>query len=83
MTTNRDQILCFAIPAISTAMGRTDFSDKPDSTDMSIEFRSENKWGRPQKHFYKTRWLHCDIKDMAYFYISKAFDDFANAGEMK
>ena len=89
VTANRDQILCFAIPAISTAMGRTKL--KPEQVQVeSVQldgehplFRKPGVWGRPPKHFYKTRWLHCDIKDMAYFYISKVFDDFANAGEMK
>ncbi len=43
--------------------------------------RNLNGWGRA-RGAYDTRWLHSDLKDMAYFYIYKLFDAFRQVGEV-
>jgi len=76
----RDGLLACAIPAISKPMGIY-------SGSISRRFQSfhmlnmKNGWGR--NDFYNLeKWLHCDIKDMGYFYISDLFDDFVKKGRL-
>ena len=73
-----NELLCCAIPAISTAMGRTTDVKSVVSVDMS---ESQSGWGRDNT--YGKRWLHCDLKDMAYFYEAALWDDFVNRGKLK
>ena len=73
-----NELLCCAIPAISTAMGRTKEINGMVTVDMS---ESQSGWGRDNT--YGKRWLHCDLKDMAYFYEAALWDDFVNRGKLK
>ena len=39
---------------------------------------------QPRDHIdYKDRWLHSDLKVMAYPYVYPLFDDFVKRGELK
>ena len=68
-------LLALHMPALTPAMGKPEnatFSNIAsfNPTDM-ITLKSE-EWGR--EHFeYRTRWLHSDIKNMAYFYVYNLF----------
>ena len=73
-----NEMLCCAIPAISTAMGRTTHVKSVVTVDMS---ESQSGWGRDNT--YGKRWLHCDLKDMAYFYEAALWDDFVKRGKLK
>ena len=69
----RNKLLANAIPAVSTAMGLTTTVKGIDSIDMADY---ESGWGRSQWiGNYKERWLHCDIKDMAYFYTHRLWEE--------
>jgi hypothetical protein len=41
-----------------------------------------NNWGRDHDVFAQD-WLHGDLKDMAYFYNFKVFEDIVTKGELK
>ena len=74
----QNKMLCDAIPVISTAMGRTYASGSWIGENMD-DYKSE--WGRDDDT-YDTRWLHCDLKDMAYFFTYKLWDKFVELGSL-
>ncbi len=66
------KILAYRIPALSPAMGRIG-ANVSQMTSINVNALTDyEKWGRNNPPFNK-RWLHSDIKDMAYFYISTLF----------
>lgn len=42
-----------------------------------------NGWGRNEESFYKLNWLHSDMKDMAYFYVFRLYDQLIQKGILK
>jgi len=83
---DRFALLAKAIPALSGATGNSavsipDPNSMPRNWDMNAVFHSA-AWPRTQGD-YGTRWLHSDIKNIAYFYIASLFDDIAQKGELK
>ena len=74
----QNKMLCDAIPVISTAMGRTYASGSWIGENMD-DYKSE--WGRDDDT-YDTRWFHCDLKDMAYFFTYKLWDKFVELGSL-
>lgn len=74
-----DQRLALAkhVPAISTAMGRTSaWDEKIENHDLNGA-AYQNGWGRYHSS-YGTDWQHSDMKDMAYFYVYKLYDEIVN-----
>lgn len=74
-----DQRLALAkhVPAISTAMGRTSaWEEKIENHDLNTT-DYKNNWGRNNPVF-KQDWQHSDMKDMAYFYVYKLYDQIVN-----
>ena len=75
--------IAYNVPAISRPIGslwaNADFSC---STDMNVGPNHPVEWGREHQD-YADRWLHSDLKDMAYEYTYRVFDDIAEKGEMK
>lgn len=74
-----DQRLALAkhVPAISTAMGRTSaWDEKIENHDLNGA-AYQNGWGRHHSS-YGTDWQHSDMKDMAYFYVYKLYDEIVN-----
>ncbi len=69
-------LLALHMPALTPAMGRPEGSIIIIPNSQNIDMvKSKDGWGR--NHFeYKTRWLHSDIKNMAYFYIKPLFEQF-------
>ena len=81
---DRFSLLAKAIPALSESAGRTDLSTITDiqrQVNMNAWGRSST-WGRDHAE-YGDRWLHGDLKDMAYFYIKPIFDNVVTQGELK
>lgn len=84
MAADRFAFLAKAVPALSGATGNTQLStitDNGHQIDMNTVFHHPN-WPRTEGD-YGTRWLHSDIKDLAYFYIAPLFDDVVMKGELK
>lgn len=77
-----NSLLALAIPALSGPVGsRNVVKCGSDNYDMnSILYR--NGWPRTGGK-YGQAWLHSDIKDVAYYYNWKVFDDISVRGEMK
>lgn len=73
-----DKWLAYAVPAGSPAMGR--YARAPDGVVMSDIVGFKNGWGRND---HNQAWLHCDIKDMGYFYTYKLWDEFVERGGLK
>ena len=71
----RNLIVASAIPALSGAAGRTDMDTQAmDDWDMNTLGKPEGgAWGRSGEP-YDTRWLHNDIRNMAYLNTHKLFD---------
>ena len=64
-------LLCHVVPAMSEAAGRCEVGGKVANRNLdSDDYR--NNWGR-NDGTYNTRWLHCDLKDMAYYYNHPAW----------
>ncbi len=79
----QDEIIAFAIPALSPAVGSV-LIDNCSNVDVNEESDSPNSlrinsWGRSDPA-YGDRWLHSDIKDMAYYYVYKLFLDIRAKG---
>ncbi len=80
----QDEIIAYAIPALSSPIGavaidncsNVNFNEDPDSPNVLMR---PNGWGRSDP-VYGNRWLHSDIKDMAYYYVYKLFLDFRGRG---
>ena len=77
----RDRLLSCAIPAVSLAMGNVtgEFVGGIKNKDLQ---KMRKKWGRTDKR-YQDRWLHCDLKDMAYFYNKELWDNMVEEGNLK
>ena len=78
----RTQILAKGIPALSLAAGCTFVPTVLQNMDLE-SFQIPDFWGRPEQHYYQTRWLHSDIKDMAYPFVHAAFDAIVQTGSMQ
>ena len=84
-SSTRNQIIASAIPALSGAAGRTLIPDLTSAMniDMDTDFKPEGgAWGRDHEDYGK-RWLHNDMKDMAFFYTDKLFKALVEQGELK
>lgn len=82
----RNHLLACAIPAISTAMGKTKGFENGVKT-MDMDEKRGGGWGRgllDAGYFsYGERWLHCDVKDMAYFYTEPLWKSIVESGNLK
>jgi hypothetical protein len=85
----RNELLAKGIPALSGATGTMSVSITDDSgnaipgrnQDMNSVARP-NGW--PRLHaVYEDRWLHSDLKDVAFFYTFKLFENLVTTGVLK
>jgi hypothetical protein len=79
----RNELLAKGIPALSPAAGKTFLSPLTSSRNfnMNTDFKPEGgTWPRDNNHLYKQRWLHSDLKNLAYFYVHKLFDQLVQEG---
>lgn len=69
-------LLCHVVPAMSESAGHVGLG-KP-VIDRALQ-AMKNGWGRDVLH-YGTRWLHCDLKDMAYYFNFNAWENIVADG---
>ncbi|MDO5317733.1 MAG: hypothetical protein Q4G65_03820 [bacterium] len=72
------------VPALSSPVGGNaiTFGNKIENHDLnSSDYR--NGWGRDKDSTYKLNWLHSDMKDMAYFYVYKLYEQLVTKGSLK
>ena len=86
-----DQWLALAkyVPALSSPVGgravqieEIDFNINMNLTDEESGIPRPNGWGRPVVDD-KTDWHHSDMKDMAYFYVYKLYEQLIQKGNLK
>ena len=77
-----NKMLACAISAISVNMGALITSEESGLKiyDMK-DYKGKNGW--PSRRSYDEDWLHCDIKDVAYYFNYKLWDDFVKVGGLK
>lgn len=77
-----NKMLACAIPAISVNMGALITSEESGLKiyDMK-DYKGKNGW--PSRRSYDEDWLHCDIKDVAYYFNYKLWDNFVKVGGLK
>ena len=82
----RDHLLAQAIPALSQATGKSKVSGVKGSTDLQ-DFVTEFKETWPRKGNSEAtpsgRWLHSDIKDVAYPFTKDLFLELIEMGNLK
>ena len=83
--TEDDVFLALAkhVPALSSPVGGNaiTFGNKIENHDLnSSDYR--NGWGRPAIEG-ELPWLHSDMKDMAYFYVYKLYEQLIQKGNLK
>ncbi|NLF22855.1 MAG: hypothetical protein GX590_06795, partial [Lentisphaerae bacterium] len=83
-SSTRNQIIASAIPALSGAAGKTDMDAQVmDDWDMNTLGKPDGgAWGRDGYPYYR-RWLHNDIRNMAYLYTHKLFYELVELGGMQ
>lgn len=74
-------LLCHVVPAMSEAAGRCRIKNASANWNLNSGGFKQN-WGR-NDGTYTTRWLHCDLKDMAYLYNHKAWIRMVEDGNFK
>ena len=89
--TEDDVFLALAkhVPAVSGAVGGTPiWNDNTKAVDLNLNSERggiprPNGWGRNHPSL-GVAWLHSDMKDMAYFYVYKLYDQIVNVkGKLK
>jgi hypothetical protein len=83
-----DQLLASGIPALSYAAGlaELDVSLWQDFRNFDMndpEYSKVNGWPRTYGDDDELRWLHSDIKNVAYVYTWKLFDKIVEEGELR
>ena len=73
--------LAQGIPALSPPTGRTDLSDvNVTSFDINTPQFMANTWPRPNDGHLGGRFLHSDIKNVAYFFVHPVFKKIVEVG---
>ena len=79
----RNDILAKGIPALSPATGRI-LIPKLSSRNISMNaLIRPNGWWRLDSGELNSRWLHSDLKDVAYFFVHPLFIDLCEKGTLK
>jgi choice-of-anchor A domain-containing protein len=85
---DRARILAYGIPALSQAAGggQVGSNEEPamrSEVNMSTDILRPNGWWRPGYDDLDERWLHCDLREVAYYYVYPLFDNLVETGGLK
>ena len=84
--TEDDVFLALAkhVPALSHPVGgiRVTLGNRIENHDLNSVGTYRNGWGRSHP-IYEDAWLHSDMKDMAYFYVCKLYEQLVKKGMLK
>ena len=82
---DKADILASHIPAVSSPAGKVAISDVDVNRDYNLNTSSYKgqDWGRGGDHSSESGWLHSDIKNMAYFFTFRFFNELTNKGGVK
>ena len=71
------------VPAISSPVGGTAPLDANNiNLNDAMVVARPNGWGRDH-NVYEESWLHSDMKDMAYFYVHKLYEQLVTRGDIQ
>ena len=76
---DKADILASHIPAVSSPAGKVDALAESRDYNLNTSVFQSNGWGRESEQ-EDVAWLHSDIKNMAFYYISKFYSDLVNKG---
>ena len=76
-----NEALAKGVPALSFALGRCPLT-LPDFENYDMVSEKPVLWARDHETYGK-RWLHSDIKDVAYPYVYKTFGQIVEKGELQ
>jgi len=81
--TEDDVFLAIAkhVPALSSPIGGRAVLDNGNDYNLN-DSNYRNGWGRNHPNF-GTAWLHSDMRDMAYFYVYKLYEQLVQKGGLK
>ena len=84
----RDAHLALGIPALMTAAGAASYGGVDMSERMiNMNLQSVNGVSRPngwvRRWQYSNRWLHSDLKDIAYYYVFNLYERLVQAGGLQ
>ena len=80
--------LAKCVPAVSSPVGGTAlWNDNDKAVNMNLDsdrggVLRPNGWGRPAVK-NQTPWQHSDMKDMAFFYVYKLYEQLVRKGNLK
>ena len=79
--------LAQGIPALTPSTGVTDLSDvleSENSFNLNVQggdMAFPNNW--PQRSTYPNRWLHSDMKDVAFYFNFKFYETVIEKGDLR
>ncbi|MEI9479117.1 MAG: hypothetical protein WCO26_21445, partial [Deltaproteobacteria bacterium] len=80
----RNDILAKGIPALSPATGMRSVPILAESKNIDLHsFSRPNLWWRWDSGELNSRWLHSDLKDVAYLFVNPLFIDLCEKGSLK
>jgi hypothetical protein len=77
-----NDIIAQGVPALSYAAGVNAITPPGWDSNYNMEDNKPNGWGR-SGGTYGARWLHSDLRDMAYFYTHDLFDQLVTEGDLQ
>lgn len=77
-----NDIIAQGVPALSYAAGVNPITPPGWDNNYNMEDNKPNRWGR-SGGTYGTRWLHSDLRNMAYFYTYDLFDQLVTEGGLQ
>jgi len=82
-----NELLAKGIPALSMSVGLSNLDDWATGQNVNMGNPSQdwlpNGWWRSGTGELDQRWLHCDIKDAAYYFICPFFKELCTKGVLK
>ena len=71
------------VPAVSSPVGGSETLNRNNVNLNDVgDVGRPNGWGRSH-NVYEMSWLHSDMKDMAYFYVHKLYEQLVTIGDLK
>ena len=77
-----NDIIARGVPALSYAAGVQNILLPDLNRNYNANDHKPNGWGRSAAP-YNDRWLHSDLRDMAYFYTHDLFEQIVTKGELQ
>ena len=74
------------VPALSSPVGGNTIGklvNNIDKNDSDDGVPRPNGWGRTVDSYYRLNWLHSDMKDVAFFYVYKLYEQLVQKGGMR